>query len=288
MTKAYRVTVSAPKETGGVLDIIQVLDLVRDFFRILNGGDRDVLLDVRTVFRENPLTVECVPYSKKTQEVDYASVEKNASDFVCLCDAILSESPSFPDVSQPILNGAKRLLKNISEHDYHTDYNLGPIHRSIAIERGTARCAVQALERLTATRYSYLSGENSIAREFGEVDGKIVEISKHRGVPALLINDLAWKRKIWCTLADSEIHEWEEKLTAADAWGGKRVRICGELILDKNDLRLKEVKDGRLSVVNVPDADISLDDLFDPDFTGGLSTKEFLRRRWEGADSSFS
>ena len=289
MQKPFKIKVSGFEETGSVLDVVQALGLVRDFFGILKGDDKNILLDIHVVARDNPLTVECVPYNEETQEIDYDGVEQNASDFVRVCNAVLSENPHSPrDVSQATKKKMKRLLQCASRNNFQTRCNLGPVRHSVVIDPGPAYRAARILQYPTIERYPYLHMGKDKGHELGGIDGEIVEINRRGEVPALLIADRAWRKNVWCILSDSETQKWGEKLTLADVWDGTRVSIHGELVYNRIGLQLNGVKDGFLHIVEVPDYEIDIDDLYDPDFTGGLSTKEFLRRRWEGVDSSSS
>ncbi len=285
MRETYKVTVSAPEQADGVLDAIQALDLVRDFFGILKSNVKDISLDILTIAVDDKFTVECVPYSEKTQEIDYSSVEQNANDFLCICNAVLATPPDVLDLNQSMQDRIQRLLKRNFENDFHADYDLGPLQKSVVVVPESARRAIHALKFPAATLYPCLDRKGLKSREFGTVDGGIVKIGRRRGAPALLIADRARRKNIWCILMDSEIQKWQEKLIVAEAWSGKRFSVRGQLVYDEGSRQLIEVIDGYLNEVEVPGYDISPEDLHDPDFTCGLSTEEFLRRRWEGVNS---
>ena len=282
MSKAYKITVAASNDSNGVLDIHEALTLVTSFFRILKGDIRDISLDIRSITRENPLIVECLPYNTRTQTIDYESVEQNARSFVRLCDDVLSGKPCSSSVSRLVQNNAKRMLKQAAKGSAKAMCDLKPIQRSVSIEPESTQRAVQILEFPDSVIYPHLYSGKYKGREIGEIDGRIIELGRDRGKPVIKIAERSWEKDIWCSLAASEIQKWKAKLTAADAWNGKRVRVRGELVFKKNGRHLIGVKDGYLS--EVEEYDVSVEDLFHPGFTGGLSAKEYLRERWEGTD----
>lgn len=281
----YKISVAAPGGVDGVLDVHEALGIAMDFFSILKVDADDISLNIKSIVRENPLIVECLPYNSRTHVLDYESVEENARSFVRLCDDVLSGRRCSVGVSESLQKKTIRMLKRTSRGVSEAICVLGPIRRSITFVPESAGNAAKILEFPSSDIYPHLyKGKAAKGCELGEIDGEIIGIIRRNGKPVLKIEEPSWDKKIWCSLADSEINKWKAILTAEDAWRGKRVRVRGELVFDRLGRYLDGVKDGYLREVEIP-PDRSVGELFDPDFTGGMSVKEYLRKRWDGGNS---
>jgi len=284
MSEAYKIKIHNAEEDNGILDAVYALSLAVDFLEILKVDAPNVVLDIKTISRESPFTLECIPVSTQTPAKDYSAVEQNAIDFEHLWNAVTARKACPSEVNQSIRNKAKCLFGNTSMRGYHTEYDLGSVQRLITTNPESAQQASDILEHPSAIRSPYLIRREEKARELGSVDGEITEIKRHRETPVLLVYDRGWQKVIQCELAEMEIEKWKSQLTAADAWSGKRISVRGELMYGRGGQQPIAVKDGYLTEVYLSDTDMSIRDLIDPDFTDGLSTKEFLKQRWEGAN----
>lgn len=136
------------------------------------------------------------------------------------------------------------------------------------------------LKVLNSSRKAPLSGSGSGKHiELGSIKGTIVALGKHYGKPAMKIQASRLGKQVWCCLSDEQHSKWESEITAYYAWNGLSVRIHGEIMYGENG-KVQKIVNGRLEMLS--ESNVTLEDIIDPDFTGGLSPREYLDRLHAG------
>jgi len=278
MNEPFRISVEASTGRKGVLDVHDALDQAADFFKILKGGNnKKVLFNIKTVARQNPLTMECVPHNATTLDIDYDIVEPNARAFHTLYRDISSGQTWNPDTPKVVRDATKRMLERNLNGIASTTCGLPHIGQSLEIKPESAKSSLRILALPPDPIYSCMY-ENRKRTELGSVEGTLMNIGTHDNRPSVKIWASNLKRSIWCQLAAAELQKWE-KMSACVVWSEKRVSVQGKIFY-KKDGNLEKVIDGYVEIVE--ESDVSLEDLFDPDFTGGLSAREYLDKLREG------
>ena len=279
MHKPFRISVEASTKQAGILDVHDALDQAADFFKILKGeNDPKVFLDIKTVARQNPLTMECVPHNATTLDVDYDIVEPHARAFHTLYRDISSGKTWNPDTPKVVRDATERMLKRNLNGIASTTCRLAHIRRPLKIKPESAKSSLRILALPPDPIYHSMYGEQK-RTELGSVEGTLINIGRHNNRPAVRIMASNSKRSIWCQLASTELQKWASLINAGLVWNEKRVSVQGKICF-KKDGNLEKVLNGRVEIVE--ESDVSLNDLFDPDFTGGLPAREYLDKLHEG------
>lgn len=117
--------------------------------------------------------------------------------------------------------------------------------------------------------------------EIGSIEGTLFDLGTHCGHPAVRVIEARTGTAIWCRLSADLQSKFGEKATFSDVWRHQRVIVRGRLRYDEKDRTLSYVLAADIDKIN-PIAG-SVDDLYDADFTGGMSTVEYLDKFREGA-----
>ena len=279
MPKPFSITVEASEERAGILDVHDALLQASDFFTILKGeSSKKVLLDIKTIDRQNPLTMECVPHDATTLDVDYELVEPNARAFHTLFRDISAGKTWNPDTPKVVRDATRRMLKRNTNGIASTTCDLLLIGQSLRIRPENAESGLRMLALPPDSIYHSMYGERK-RTELGSVEGTIVDIGKLDNRPAVKIRANNLNRSVWCQLADTELRKWGQLMTAELVWHDKRVSVQGKIFY-KEDGKVEKVQNSFVEIVKA--RDLALEDLFDPDFTGGLPAKEYLDKLREG------
>lgn len=269
---------------GDVLTVQDAMRQVLDFIEVVSAATSD---DVRSkvgwkllsATTNSPFTAVAEAFST---DPDWPVVDQYAREAKSRTDTafkVVSESGELPDW---VAGGARSQIERIFKRNMNgvgrTSCRFEDDAPPIVIVERRARQTLDKMERAEALKKSAKpdwSGE-----ELGSIDGHVVEATTHYGKPALRIRDRLTDEKIIC-LIPPEIsenvgkeHDWR------DVWGGQRVQVSG---------RIKRGADGEISLITAENVDviqptkIVLNEIDDPNITGGKGIREYLDELWSGA-----
>ena len=112
----------------------------------------------------------------------------------------------------------------------------------------------------------------------GEIAGRMVSVSRWRNYPAIQIANPSYGL-IWCVLTESLMEKFGGEQTLSDVWKGRSVSVPGRIVYGQNG-KPTRIDASDVRPKDVPEVDI--EDVLDPDFTGGLSPTEYLALLHEG------
>ncbi len=148
----------------------------------------------------------------------------------------------------------------------------------IEVEPPVAERSLSLLQGNGDVEYEYFF--STFARkEIGSIEGRIVDLSTDYDEPSIKLREHRTGREIQCRVSDVARQEIEDSLTAGDVWTHRRVRVRGTINYDQNG-KIVRVYDGKISYIG--SKRVSLKDIADPDFTGGLPAYEYIDRLREG------
>jgi hypothetical protein len=181
-------------------------------------------------------------------------------------------APADPDFS---IKNAKRVLnRNLNGvGSTEIDFEDGEL---ITVTPKIAKEAIEVLESKPAAFFDAPTARE----ELGSVEGTLQDVGTHYNYPAVRIFESRKKESLWCRLSAELQGEFQDKTTYADVWQHRRVIVRG---------RIKYGEDGEIVFVLATDIrridgrEVSLDELKDKDFTGGLSVVDYLDRFRDGA-----
>jgi hypothetical protein len=275
---AERVRVIVKGSHGGNLSVRDAMEQVLDFFRLLSlsGDDDSVEWRLVSASTNSPLTVEAEAVGA-APDVDVETVARAqkvtlAKDFRAV---LRGERPqAWPEKSQRhtlAANLMRRTLNGVSETeiDLETDAQTPLIWTTEA-----ARTAIIALENRPAFEHDFRQHA-----ERGAVEGSLWSGNAYYGRPAIWIRD-RHGNNIPCRISEELQEQITHDLNFADVWQHRRVVASGRVFYGDGG-RINRVDADSVSLL-LPGKDVSLDKLFDSNFTGGLTPSEYLDRLREG------
>lgn len=116
--------------------------------------------------------------------------------------------------------------------------------------------------------------------ERGTLDGYFLDVGFHYNQPAIRILDRKTRNVVWCRIDEATRDKIAAEADYNDVWNRQRIRVKGRIRYDR-DGRIVQVIASSLD--RVKNNQVGLNSLYDPDFTGGISTGEYLDLLREGS-----
>ena len=278
MSKTIKLTIRARghSEAPTVEDL---LDQLRDYFAILEGVEQAVAEDGRQAIEwrvikattNTPITIEAAAFPK-----DFAVNIDNRVAVVTRqtalgFDAIRrgAERPAY--FTQPVLQRAEKIFERVTNGLAETKIDYGEAELpNLDITFTVARAAV-------ANTRNMLAPKAKPYEELGSIEGNAQRIERDdRGRRVLYVRHRMTGEIVKCFVsgdAERELQGHQIK----DVWQFRRVQVYGTLkYRGVNDLR--EVDAIRIRFLRERDELPTVDDILDPDFTGGMKSEDYLAR----------
>lgn len=280
MGKPVRVTITGTADT--VSDAPTVDDLIgqlKDLAEVFRGVERamlprrgsELVWRVTDASRNSPLSMELTPFgvdaaavvNERALQVERATAE----GLLALRQGELR--PAY--FTDEVLPKAKRLYDRVRDGLSETIIRFEPdVADPVVIDRPAAKEAEHAAE--------VAKGEASHPyKEIGSVEGYITKPELDGYGRAILRFKARRTGAEIKAYASGEAFHQVEALRLSDVWSGARVRVYG--LIHYKSL-------GQIEVINASGIELldteplpGIKDILDPDFTGGLSTEDFLREQ---------
>lgn len=150
--------------------------------------------------------------------------------------------------------------------------------RTVVVEKH-ARKSLAAIEQHEAAQA--VAAEDRSRSERGTIDARVSEATTWHGHPALYVKERLSGRRIPCVLSESAAKDAGPTHSWADAWGGKRVRIKGQIFYDRAGA-ISRIS--ALSVQDVNPTPVNLAELRQIGITAGKAPAEHLNDYWGYSD----
>lgn len=180
---------------------------------------------------------------------------------------------------EPHTNLAKTFLQRNLDAIGRTIFDFDDaVPRAVIVEKN-ARSALATIERYEAEQGR---AEPDMSRsERGTIDANVCGAKTYRGRPALYVRDRISGKEVPCVLNERAAEEAGPTHSWSDTWGGKRVRIKGEIFYDRRG-GINRVH--AVSVQDVTPQPISLGELRSIDLTIGKPPADYLDELWGYSD----
>lgn len=272
--KPKKITVEASTDHPDILDIRDAMQQVMDYFDLLTDqGQSNVVWNLVFASTNSPFTAEGEPVDLRTNAPAYGQVREHVAVIERGLARIQHGEPPEADFPTDKREIAKRILQR----------NLNGIGATIItfeddtvykIEPRQAERSLAAINGEEDEEYEYLF--STFARkEFGSVEGRILDLSTSYDEPAIKIREHRSGREIECRISKNARDEIERSLTAGDVWDHRRARVRGIINYNANG-KIVRVYDGQIAFIDAKETKVK--DIHDPDFTGGLPAYEYLDR----------
>lgn len=282
--RTIKLSVSGRGETDAPT-VEDLLDQIRDYFAILSGveqaiaEDGIIALEWRVIHAasNSPISIEAGAFSKH-----YAVNVERRADVVTRATAVgmsqlvqKKERPRY--FTDDVLKRAEKVFERVTNGLDQTFVDYGPDLPSLQLTPVVARAAA-------ANAKSVLTPPERAYKELGSIEGTTRAIDRDGyGRLLLYIHTRLTGEDVKCIVrgeAEKKLGEYKVK----EIWRNRRVRVYGTLhfkalgrLANIEALEIKFLRDR----AELPD----IEDILDPDFTGGLRSEEYLARLRDGGTS---
>lgn len=150
-------------------------------------------------------------------------------------------------------------------------------HRTTLVHED-AESGLRALEAYETSPPEVSAGVGEEVAQ-GEIEGAFVMAGVYRRKPAICIYSRQYRRRIWCILPADFSERYGEQHKLSEVWQQRAVAVEGRVVFRGGIPSRVVAEDVRLLPAPRP---ILLEDVRDPDFTGGLDAVEYIYRFREG------
>lgn len=271
------VVIVEPTSPSERLDIADAFQQVLDYLRLVElaaSEDADFDWKLERASTNSPFTV--VAYTpvgsiaaKNRQSL--AVAQKRTEEG--LRELATGKVPAWMRMRQR--NAARRITRrfhdNIGRMSLKTDETA---KGAFLLNRKLAESALATLERVDGIEAVIVPKHTS----YGEIEGLLVGVGSHYSSPALWVRANGYG-VVRCTVKQDKLEELGDEATLKEVWKHRRVRIVGTLTYaEGGDLEQVAVDEMQL----FPDGGVTLAQVVDPDFTGGMEPIEYLDRLHDG------
>lgn len=270
------VTIEPPRPRER-LDIAGAFEQVLDFLKLMElaaGDDADFQWELEKATTNSPFTVIAVASNRQ---------------------AVVARGESLPVAQAKVQNGLEELVGGTVPNWMRRKQRATA--RSIVrrYREGIGRVALRSDE--SASRHFYFNSTMAAKalvtlekvdeiedifvpahRSYGEIEGALLEVGEHRGKPALWIRTNGYD-VVRCIVDQKKLEGIGEAASLKSIWQHQRVRLVGALWF-KEGGSLEQIHVDKLDLFLPPS--VSLDEILDPGFTGGLDPVVYLERLSEG------
>jgi hypothetical protein len=269
------VTVSASGAHPDVLTVEDAMRQVLDIFELLNGVDSAVEWRLASATTNSPFHVEGEAVSFETA-VDITVVARTQKQVVADGLREIAEGHIPHDWDDKRIKIAKRVYERNLNGVGSTDIDFQQSGKITV----TPRFAQTAIAVLAKSPKIDLYDFPKIKGEIGSIEGVFAHLSTYRNQPAIGVVDARTKSMVWCVLSPDLQAKFADKADFDDFWKHSRVVVRGRIRYATNRSISFAVAD---DIARIEPKAVALTAIRDPDFTGGLSTSEYLDRFREGA-----
>lgn len=276
-----RIVVRPEPSDADRLSVADAMLQVVDAIRVLESAGRSqaeangVIWRLDSATTNSPFTVVAIAEPQAGDIVNFTpravankSIAEQALNSV-LRGERLPEWMSRDDI-QPIRNILERTLNGVA--DTVVDFYDDP---PVAF---TKKAALRSLEKIAAFDPTLFQEEMVARGVFGQLSGRLTGVRYHYGKPAITISNPQYG-EVTCRVPQSAAEDFGSESKISDVWDGRFVDVSGRINYNKNG---KPTFVEATRIEHREEVYVSLEEVRDPTFTGGLSVDEYLDHLREG------
>lgn len=145
----------------------------------------------------------------------------------------------------------------------------------ISVTPSVAKAAIAVIEQ----KPDELFEPGAAREEIGSIEGTLQGVGTHYGFPAVRILEARKREFLWCRLSETLQRVFQDKASYDDVWHHQRVMVHGRIKYNSEGEMVSIFAD---DIRRIEPRPVSLQDIKDPNFTGGLSIGEYLDRFRDG------
>ena len=282
MSEKLILSVDAPSCEHGQLKVQDVFQHLLDLFQLISesdpGRDEDIIWRLVSVSMNSPLTVTAEAVAARPgMHIDVDAIARHEKREFSRNYAALRSG-----VIPPAWQSGKKIkdLKIIMARNRIgigvTNINLdimGEDCSPIVVTPDDAVAVIQALDAEPSIGLGAPKSQN------GSVEGRLVDITTHRGKPAIRLKERRTNADIICIIPEQFRNQIAENASIEDVWNGCRVVVRGIISYKENhSISHVEASDIR----RVKGDLVPIERIQDKNFTAGLTAAEYLEKLREG------
>jgi hypothetical protein len=275
------ITVRASAMHPDILSVQDAMRQVLDYFDLLlpeGQGDQNLVWNLSLASTNSPLTVVGEPVSL-VPDIDVSIIARAQRALIAeqFRELATGERPSrklTPNKRETMRRLFKRNMNGIGRTDAIFDATDNPV----IITPTIAEIAIRVLSSEEKEFDSFVL-EDRVREEVGSIEGLLLDVGTDYNQPALLVKERKTGQDIWCRIAPELKHKISEEARFEDVWDRQRVLVRGRISHD-SDGKITRVK--AHSVERITPRQMTINDIKDQDFTGGLLATEYLEKLREG------
>jgi hypothetical protein len=254
---------------------------VLDFFDLLTPEDQDgggLVWNLSLASTNSPLTVVGEAASLDSS-VDVSVIARVQRQMVAdQLRSFTAGSRPTRAVSKKRRETYRRIFSRNTNGIGRTDAILDASSVPIQITPAAALMGMGALAKEEREFDALVLGDRC-REEIGSIEGQLLDVGTDYNQPAILVRERKTGAEIWCRVDASVKHKISEETRFEDVWDRKRVIVRGRLSFDSAGslIRVRAT-----SVATVETRQMTVHDIKDAEFTGGLSVLDYLDRLREG------
>lgn len=284
MSRTIKMSVKARGEIDSPT-VEDLLDQVRDFFEILKGVEQALADDgtnaiewrIVAATTNSPITFEARAFAR-----DFAVNIDSRAEIVARQTALglsqlesTSERPDF--FTDKVMARAEKLFERVTNGLERTSIEYGEGLPALDVTPTIGRRASENIRLV-------LKPDTRPYEELGSAEGYVDSVEKDGwGHPIVRLRLRLTGETIKCFVRGNALKAFEGH-QIAEVWRGRRVQMYGKLKF-KTFGTLNQIDADEVRFLRNRDELPSIDDIVDRDFTGGLSTEEYLTRVRNGEPS---
>lgn len=277
MEKRVKITIAPSGSGSDLLTVDDAMQQVLDYFDLFRAADKSldeketIVWRLANVTTNIPLTVEAEPHVTDPN-LNIEEVDKRASVVVKRfyegMVAVLHKKdiPAWIENDKHIKSILKRNLNGIGR----TDIDLGGNYEPLVI---SPKIATDAYENLNKRKHK--KGEALYRNHYGSVEGTIWSVGHYYDKPCFDLRPRQGGANIRCIVSDEVVEEIGTTHSIIEVWKNMRVFVEGLISYNLHgEAESMQVK----TITGIREKDISLNEIYDPEFTGELSVGEYQEK----------
>jgi hypothetical protein len=281
MSRKIKLSIRArgPTDSPTVEDL---LDQLRDYFEILEGVEEAVSEDGRRAIEwrivsasaNTPITIEAVAFPKDfAVNIDHRAEIVTRQTALGL-SALRTGGERPPYFTEAVLISAEKMFERVTNGLDETLIDHGPGLPALDITPAVAKTAA-------ANTRAVLTPKAKQYKELGSIEGNAQSIERDGfGRRILWVRYRLTGDNVKCIVSGEAELELEHH-QIKDVWRYRRVQVYGMLHYKGLGI-LREIEAIRVRFLRDRNELPSVDDILDPDFTGGMKSEDYLARLRDG------
>ncbi len=272
--KPKTITVEPSAEHPDILDVRDAMQHVMDFFDLhTDQGIPSVVWNLTFASVNSPFTVAGSPVDLRTNAAAFSLISPHVEKIERGFERIQAGEPLDADFPIEKRGVVARFLERNKNGIGLTKFNLWN-GDNLELESTLVQRFLDVVQDTGDEEYDYFFATFA-RKEIGAIEGRITDLSTDYDEPAIKLKEHRTGREIQCRVSAEARNEIEDSLTAGDVWTHRRIRVRGTISYDATG-KIVRIYDGRIAYIDPNE--VSVADLKDANFTGGMPVYEYIDR----------